>query len=130
MKKLYIIVLCFLFSCDVYDSRYITIFNKSNCYLYAFISNENTKIKVLKPPFIAGVDIKEKDFGDIGLYGRTRWEDYIKTCDNEKIRLYIIVKDSVDKYGWEAINAKNIYNKKYELTIDDLDSINWEITYK
>jgi len=58
------------------------------------------------------------------------WEEYIKTCDSQKIRYYIIKKDSVDKYGWKQIFKKNIYNKKYLFTIEDLDKINWQIEYK
>lgn len=70
---------------------------------------------------------KEDDFS---LLGRQFWEEYIKTCDNQKIRYYIIKKDSVDKYGWKTILSNNIYNKKYLFTIEDLDKINWEIEYK
>ncbi|MEY4037975.1 MAG: hypothetical protein RIR67_285, partial [Bacteroidota bacterium] len=44
-------------------------------------------------------------------------------------RYYIIKKDSVDKYGWKEIFKRNIYNKKYLFTIEDLDKINWTTTY-
>jgi hypothetical protein len=66
----------------------------------------------------------------VDITGRIYWEEYIKTCDNQKLRYYIIKKDSVDKYGWKEIFKKNIYNKKYLFTIEDLNKINWEIEYK
>ena len=45
------------------------------------------------------------------------------------MRLFIIKKDSLDKYGWEGIYQKNLYNAKYLLDIEKLDSLKWTITY-
>lgn len=57
------------------------------------------------------------------------WKTYVSTSMGHKFRLYIIKKDSVDKYGWKVIHKKNIYNKKYLLNVDVLDSLNWKIEY-
>ena len=57
------------------------------------------------------------------------WGTYIKKSQYHKFRLYIIEKDSIDKYGWKDIASKGIYNKKYLLDIDALDSLNWTIEY-
>lgn len=45
------------------------------------------------------------------------------------MRLYVVEKDSVNKYEWKGIHDRNLYNKKYMLDIDDLDSLNWTIEY-
>lgn len=58
------------------------------------------------------------------------WDDYFERLPDRKARLFIVQKDSVDKYGWKAIFKKNIYNKKYYLTLEDLDMRNWEIVYR
>ncbi|MDD5150460.1 MAG: hypothetical protein PHC28_08240 [Flavobacterium sp.] len=57
------------------------------------------------------------------------WDNYFNSLEDKKARLFIVQKDSVDKYGWKEIFKKNIYNKKYLFTIKDLDSLNWTITY-
>lgn len=61
--------------------------------------------------------------------GTKLWEDYIGLSKDKKMRLYIVEKDSINKYGWEKVHSMNLYNKKYTLDIDDLDSLNWTIEY-
>jgi len=62
--------------------------------------------------------------------GSNKWDVYFESIDDKKVRLFIIKKDSLDKYGWKEILKNNIYNKKYLFTIEDLDKIKWEIEYK
>jgi hypothetical protein len=57
------------------------------------------------------------------------WTRFLENCNNKEARIYIVAKDSLDKYGWDKIYENGIYNKKYLLTIEDLDKIDWEITY-
>jgi len=79
----------------------------------------------------AVIDVNINESNSLVLHGmKSRWEDYIEKRDSKKIRLYIIVKDSVDKYGMNNIFKKNIYNKKHLFTIEDLDKLNWVFAYK
>ncbi|CAA9201278.1 hypothetical protein FLA105534_03510 [Flavobacterium bizetiae] len=129
--KLYsIILLPLLTSCmDVSDSRCIATSNKSKNSIYCFyLEHELNKMDGLPKYSFPPHETKDNE-DDCNLIIKPRWEEYIKTCDNQKIRYYIIKKDSVDKYGWETIFRKNIYNKKYLFKIEDLDSLNWTITY-
>jgi len=58
------------------------------------------------------------------------WKSYYDPYDKgDKMRLFIIKKDSIDKYGWEGIHQRNLYNAKYLLDIEKLDSLKWTITY-
>jgi hypothetical protein len=58
------------------------------------------------------------------------WDSYFDKIPDKKLRVFIVTKDSVDKYGWYRIFKDTIYNKKYLLTLEDLDKQNWEIIYK
>lgn len=53
-----------------------------------------------------------------------------KNLRQSKDKVLYYEKDTVDKYGWETIFRKNIYNKKYLFTIEQLDHLNWTITYE
>jgi len=50
-------------------------------------------------------------------------------CVEPKARLFIIQKDSVQKYRWKRIFKKNSYNKKYGITMQQSDSLNRAIGY-
>lgn len=130
LKFYSMILISLLTSCmDVSDSRCILTHNKSNNTVYCFyLDRDLTKMDSLPKYSFPPHEIKAKN-EDCNLIVKPRWEEYIKTCDNKKIRYYIIKKDSVDKYGWEAIFKNDIYNKKYLFTIKDLDRLNWTINY-
>lgn len=127
----FILILIIPISCIGHkeDNRFIITYNNSQKDIYCFfLQHELYRMDSLSKfdfPQIL-VNPKEEFFDHIN--GQT-WEEYIKTCDNQRIRYYIIKKDSVDKYGWKDIFKKNIYNKKYLFTIEDLDKINWQIEY-
>lgn len=125
--KYCIISLILLASCaHRTDARYITTQNKSTSEIYCFYTDREL-YKIDDVPRI-GLATSENE-NNISLIGLLFWEDYIKSCDNQKIRYYIIKKDSVDKYGWKIIVKKNIFNKKYLFTVEDLDKINWALKY-
>lgn len=124
--KIIFINFIILYSCDFRENRFITISNDSNSIIYTFYTNNdisknggNTSYEEL---------INSKSVG-MNVIERPTWEEYLKSCDNHKIRFYIIKKDSVDKYGWNNIYTNEIYNKKYLFTIEDLNKINWKIIY-
>ena len=131
MKLYSLILLSLLTSCmDITDSRCIVTHNKSKNSIYCFyLDKELTKMDGLPKYSFPPYETKAKN-DDCNLIVKPRWEEYIKTCDNQKLRYYIIKKDSVDKYGWKEIFRKNIYNKKYLLTIEDLEKMKWKIEYK
>lgn len=109
------------------DGRYITTHNNSTNSIYCFYTKKELNSLIDSIPNMGKESLPKEDV--ISIIVLPFWEEYIKTCDNQKLRYYIIKKDSVDKYGWKEIFKKNIYNKKYLFTIKDLDSLNWSITY-
>jgi hypothetical protein len=149
LKTIFIFLLFFILSScafDKIDKRNIMIYNNSNKIIYSVISSndsiynlENFDDFVYKGNYIYTKEGDIKWFGFTGINpkdklqsdgGSTKWDVYFESIDDKKIRLFIIYKDSVEKYGWKTILSKNIYNKKYYLTIEDLDKMNWEIEYK
>jgi hypothetical protein len=147
LKNKIFIFLFFLFhfcSCDKLDTRDIFVKNNSDKVIFSILSDndsmnsggfyyefrddfDESKRGKYDMPFIFN-EIKkgQKDYnGDRPRY----WDTYFDSLEDKKARLFIVHKDSVDKYGWKVIFKKNIYNKKYLFTIKDLDSLNWTITY-
>jgi hypothetical protein len=130
---------------DRLDNRNLMIFNNSNKLIYNIISpNDSINVLGYYNDFIYkgnNIYLKKgniKMFVFIGINPKeklpsndrpNKWDLYFESINDKKMRLFIIEKDSVDKYGWKEIFKKNIYNKKYLLTIKDLNSLNWTITY-
>jgi hypothetical protein len=128
MKFLIILMVFSAISCDITENRNILINNNSKDSITCFVTTNNIQIKPKNVYNEMYVDLIKNDFGMINPI-RQSWEEYIKQCDGNLIRLYIIKQDSINKYGWEKIRAKEIYNKKYLFKIKDLDQINWSINY-
>ncbi|RRJ87101.1 hypothetical protein [Flavobacterium macacae] len=127
----YILVIFLFISCiDKIDSREFEVINNSNQSIYTIIHKVNIEDDTINKYGFVG------DFTDSILSNTIKeinrpidWGRYMNKSYGMKFRLYLIKKDSIDKYGWEGIRKKNIYNKKYILDIDDLDSLNWRIKY-
>jgi hypothetical protein len=122
---------------DAYDNRYIYIQNDSKEDIYTIISS-NDSIKTLN--LYAGFPTNMNNYKYTFQYiepdsvstsnDKPRfWDDFTKKSKNGKIILFIIEKNLVDKNGWDTILSKNIYTRKYEFTIDDLDKVDWKVKY-
>ncbi|WP_026714014.1 hypothetical protein [Flavobacterium daejeonense] len=142
---LFLLLLFNFYSCDKLDTRELVVKNSSDRIIYSILSEndqmndagfyyeyqndfDETKRGDYDTPFI----FKEIKKGEkIANHDRPRfWDNYFERLEDKKARLFIVKKDSVDKYGWKTIFKKNIYNKKYLLTIENLEKMNWEIEYK
>lgn len=49
--------------------------------------------------------------------------------DNRKLNILIYKQSTLNKYSWQEIQEKNIFDKRYVLTLDDLKAINYTIVY-
>ena len=131
MKKLILLLICFNFlGCmDRIDNRSLLIKNNTADTIYAVMTQEDFShyVNLNQMGILQSDSILPKE--KYSRLGTRLWQDYIDMSNDKKMRLYIIQKDSINKYGWEGIHAKNLYNQKYTLDIDDLDSLNWTIEY-
>ena len=62
--------------------------------------------------------------------GRYNWS--IKIADrniHNTLTVFVIHKDTLDKYTFEQIQKDYNILKRYELTVDELEAQNWTITY-
>jgi hypothetical protein len=124
------------------DFKDISVANKSDKTIFAVIS-PNDKIgtdekysEVYKKSYVGNVEDSLSSYPFIPIYPNTRngeyddWKAYSNRIIDKKIRIFIVPKDSVAKHGWLNIFYKNIYVKKYEYTIDELELMNFEIVYE
>lgn len=138
------IALFFIGCMDRIDNRDLIVFNKSKTSIYSIISSnnimnsssyyiefrENEKTYSKRDSIFKFVFEEIKPNSKVVSGDRPRsWDSFFKTAKENKLYLYIISKDSVDKYGWYKVFKSEIYNKKYELTLEDLENKKWEITY-
>lgn len=140
MKALKIVfIFILMIGCNYHklDRENITLINKSNDSVYCILSiNDSVKtlnhysgfpkklnnyfytFKVIAPDSTS----KPNDRPEI-------WSELMNQSKNGKMRLFIIEKKLVDKNGWKAVLSENIYTRKYEFNIDDLDKIDWKVRY-
>ncbi|SHF88687.1 hypothetical protein [Flavobacterium defluvii] len=144
-KILLIFILLNFCSCDKLDTRELIVKNSSDKIIYSILS-ENDSMNDSGFYYEYQDNFNESKRGDydapfvfeeimrgkmIANSDRPRyWDNYFQKLEDKKARLFIVEKDSVDKYGWKTIFAKNIYSKKYFITLEKLDSLNWQIEYK
>lgn len=130
---------------DKIDTRNLMVSNKSKTAIYAIISkndnmnslgfydefeNDESYINSRKDSINKFVFEKIEPSAKSASHDRPQnWDVFFKFIKDKKMRLFIVTNDSVNKYGWKTIFSKKIYNKKYYLTIEDLDRSNWEIIY-
>jgi len=133
MKK-YFLNFCLIFistvffSCDRVESRFLIIKNESKSEIVCIISEKELNL-VGKNDRPLSVDVEVNKEGNLNPV-KPSWERFIKKCDGQKLRFYIISKDSISKYGLDTILKKNMYIRKDYFTIEDLEKINFHITYE
>lgn len=49
--------------------------------------------------------------------------------EKDSLMFYVFSVDTLDKYSWEEIRQDYKILKRYDLSISDLDSMNWTIIY-
>ncbi len=152
MKKLKTIIFLLFIACIInacwekVDFENLKVSNKSNTAIYCSISNSDEFFdyskylllqRIKSGENISEIDVTDLYLSDIILADATIkvprpmiWSDYINKSKDGKIRVFLIEKDSVDKYGWKYVNENALYNKKYLLTFDDLEKIDWNIIYE
>ncbi|MBF4472947.1 hypothetical protein [Flavobacterium sp. HJJ] len=136
MKKiisLLIILASILFSCEsVKDTVYrIDIENQSTHTIQYYISRPeeefvypNTSLPTVKK---VSREIKPSitNYDDSG----SNWEVVYKKLPSDKMSLFIFDSDTLKKYNWENVRLNYRVLKRYDLTLKDLEDMNWTVTY-
>lgn len=60
------------------------------------------------------------------LDSKEKWEDVLPS---DTISIYILSKDTVDKYSWDLIRSSYNILERNDLSINDLEKQNWIVNY-
>ena len=125
--KLIVILMLMITSCmrDRVDNRSLSIINNSNETIY-WIRLYNDKFE---KPENWDSDIILPTSNTYLIQPKPSWDDLIKSIEDGKLRIYIVNKDSVDKYGWDNVYKKNIFSKRYLIDMQYLEDNKWTIVY-
>jgi hypothetical protein len=64
------------------------------------------------------------------LYSRYGWKNDIKKfCPSGMIMFVVLNRDTVDKYGIDDVKLNGRVAKRFKLSIDSLENINWTLMY-
>lgn len=126
MNNLIITLLIFSsVSCDkLVDHAYIIeIDNNSNdtVWCYASYYYPDTSLAVNKPLLQM---VTPKSYTK--LASKKEWKDVLP---KDTILIYILNKDTVDKYSWDKIRSDYNILKRYDLSIKDLEKQSWTVIY-
>jgi len=58
-----------------------------------------------------------------------KWEDIINKIPSRTISIFILDSNIVKTIPWDTIRNNNNYLKRYDLTTDSLNKLNWTVTY-
>jgi hypothetical protein len=112
-----------------YDYR-LKVINKSNMTIYAeyTMSQIDTLLPYTDSPFNHSPD-KTTPNGTITLGRGGSWEDAFNEDTTQKLRIFIFNASIVDNTPWDTIKKNYMILKRYDLSLDDLNKMNWTITY-
>ena len=127
MKKiiLFFVIILLSSSCEVlFDKGYrIRVENNSNdtIQFYESYIYPDTSIVREKPILKMACPNKHSYIGS-----REKWKDVLH---NDTISVFLISKDTFDTYGWGSIKFDYNILIRYDLSLKDLENMNWTVTY-
>lgn len=143
MKKIILIlntfILLVLTSCSYQNTdnchQVLTFVNNTNNHLYVSLSGEypnneayKNEVNPLLDPPNSKIEALEKN--NHVLSGKNCYEvtyrDYIKSGI---MMVYVFDGSTLEAKGWDYIKANNLVLKRYDLTLEDLENMNWTIMY-
>ena len=143
MKLNFLFLICFLLfliGCvDRIDERNLTVYNRSTNSIFAIISKDSTmnslgyydefENKKTSYPSFKFHEIKPTE-KYISHDRPQHWDTFFKSASEHKLKLYIISKDSVEKYGWDFIFRNKLFIRKFQFSLNELNERDWEIIYR
>lgn len=112
---------------DKVDTRKLKIVNESITDIY-WVKSESGEFK--KNIYNDEVDIvMVNSIGSIGNLVPP-WDVTIEESKDKKISIFIVHKDSVDKYGWDSVYKRKLYVKRYFIDMKYLEDNKWTIIYR
>lgn len=137
LRILIISSVLFFISCDPMDDR-LTIVNKTKDDIFYSLSTiDSVSINPLRivnsadTVFFDSQIVLADSIYKHGLIGPNEWEYFInRDCQDSTLRIFIFEKKLILNTPWDSIVAKQQYSKKYELTVKELEKLNWQVVYE
>lgn len=63
------------------------------------------------------------------LYSKIGWRNRIKDSEDNTLIIFLVDQDTLSTYSFEDIMSEYRITKRYDLTIEELESMDWTITY-
>lgn len=126
--------LAFSISCENLSEKWYTIKieNNSNkqiivsagCGRYGLTSYPDTLLPDLEPSLLS---VNAHDYND--LSNSIAWEDIIKKQPEDVLSIYFFNADTIIQFEWAEIKKGNKVMERRDLSLEDLQGMDWTITY-
>ena len=115
-------------SCCTHDGC-IKIKNNANHAIYFDVcySLPNKEIPSTSPT--SNVQKYKCNANDYKSFGTYSWSQLINNLPSKKIRLFIFHADTVETVDWEKIRKEYKVLKWYDLSVEDLEKMDWTVEY-
>lgn len=90
---------------------------------YASYNYPDTSVEVTKPLLKMVYPLKYSS-----LESKKQWDDVL-VAPRDTISIFILSKDTVDKYSWDRIKSDYNVLRRYDLSLDDLKNLSWKVVY-
>ena len=57
------------------------------------------------------------------------WADVINSLPSDTLSIYVFDEDTINSYDWSIIKSDYKVLNRFDLSVQDLEKINWAITY-
>ena len=57
------------------------------------------------------------------------WSNDLNDYQDDILMLYLFSRDTIEQVSWDRIVDEYLILRRYDLTLEDLEDINWTITY-
>ncbi|WP_298900883.1 hypothetical protein [uncultured Psychroserpens sp.] len=133
MRLILFTMLISLASCEVsMDNRYfITVENDTDETLQFHVASENSPVKY--PDTILPMNMDDISLPSVTRtvnWGNSRrWEDRVDALPSDTLSIYFFHPDTLSTYSWDEIRDDYNILKRYDLSIEDLQALNFRVTY-
>ncbi|MFT6921126.1 MAG: hypothetical protein ACJA1C_000120 [Crocinitomicaceae bacterium] len=123
-RTLYIILALILISCHHSDFK-LQIKNNTDFDIYV-ITYDTSSLDDY-PNMVLDFDLIPKDSTKAMWSFNQSWEDCVKNSRNNGLNIFVIHRDTVEKYDRNPIVKTKNYYKQVFLTLEELEALKWKV---
>jgi hypothetical protein len=96
----------------------------AGCEKYGLFSYPDTTMPLSKPSLLS---VFSKDYNY--LRSSIKWEEIVNEQPEKKLSIYFFNSDTINFYEWSEIKKGYKIMKRIDLSVEELNVMNWTITY-